>query len=126
METISKASVERAKGVAMLQGRLLDAENYQNLQDEKQLYAEVLYLLLVNFCYVMFNVSQAYCNVGGDVSTWNRVPCATTSPDEFIFDSQTKSLYRKDITRESGILSPLLEFFLHENNFTVFDLIYQS
>lgn len=69
METISKASVERAKGVAMLQGRLLDAENYQNLQDEKQLYAEVLYLLLVNFCYVMFNVSQAYCNVGGDVST---------------------------------------------------------
>ena len=42
METISRASVERAKGVSALQSELLDAENQQNTQDEKQLYAEVI------------------------------------------------------------------------------------
>lgn len=41
METISRASAERAKGVAALQSELLDAENQQNAQEEKQLLAEV-------------------------------------------------------------------------------------
>ena len=41
LETISRAAVERAKGVAMLQSELLEAEEQQNLHDEKQFYAEV-------------------------------------------------------------------------------------
>lgn len=41
IETIARASLERSKGVAMLQSELLEAENQQNAQDEKQLYAEI-------------------------------------------------------------------------------------
>lgn len=41
LETITRASAERAKGVMMLQSELLEAEEQQNLQDEKQFYAEV-------------------------------------------------------------------------------------
>ena len=35
LETISRAAVERAKGVAMLQSELLEAEEQQNLQRRK-------------------------------------------------------------------------------------------
>ena len=41
LETITRAATERAKGVMMLQGELLEAEEQQNLQDENQFYAEV-------------------------------------------------------------------------------------
>ena len=44
LETMTRAAVERAKGVAMLQAELLEAEEEQNLHDEKQFYAEVRWM----------------------------------------------------------------------------------
>jgi len=41
VEAMTRAALERAKGVAMLQAELLEAEAQQNLHDEKQFYAEV-------------------------------------------------------------------------------------
>ena len=41
LDTMTRAALERAKGVAMLQSELLEAEEQQNLHDEKQFYAEV-------------------------------------------------------------------------------------
>lgn len=43
MDTITRAIVERGKGVAMLQAELLEAEHQQDLHDEKQFYVEVLF-----------------------------------------------------------------------------------
>nr|CAB3227189.1 uncharacterized protein C7orf63 [Phallusia mammillata] len=41
MDTITRAIVERGKGVSMLQAELLEAESQQDLHDEKQFYVEV-------------------------------------------------------------------------------------
>lgn len=46
LETITRAAVERGKGVAMLQAELLEAEEQQDLHDEKQFYAEVVIYFL--------------------------------------------------------------------------------
>ena len=42
---MTRAALERAKGVAMLQAELLVAEAQQSLHDEKQFYTEVSHVL---------------------------------------------------------------------------------
>ena len=54
IETIERATLERARGVAVLQRELLGAEKQQDLIDEKELYVEVSEATKMAFFYSAF------------------------------------------------------------------------
>nr|XP_039253375.1 cilia- and flagella-associated protein 69-like [Styela clava] len=96
METIGRASVERSKGVALLQAELLDAENQQNSQDEKQLYAEIK----ENFKQKESSI-QRWSDYIKRTSDHDYLVMSKKKLDKSIESSRAKPRYRDDLTTSS-------------------------